>query len=110
LWTRSSILSSDFALGTVVTDHFEVVERSPEEVTLRCGGSPKERGVREGDGLFKAWVKVDGGKGEVQFGLTSVFFQGKGRAGAEPMPAWIKWLHQVYGKLMMEDAVRRVQV
>ena len=75
-------------------------------MTWRCGGSPREQGVREGDGLFKVWVRVEK---EVEVGLTSVFFQGKGKAAGEPMPAWIKWLHGVYGKLLMEDAVRNVQ-
>jgi hypothetical protein len=83
------------------------VDRSPEAVTLRCGGSPRVRGVREGDGLFKVWVKREGE--DVELGLTSVFFQGKGKAAGEPMPEWIKWLHGVYGKLMMEDAVRNLQ-
>lgn len=107
---RPAINSSDFAKGTVVTDHFEVVDRSPTEVTLRCGGSPKEQGVREGDGLFKVYVRIEKEKGEVELGLMSVFFQGKGVAAGEPMPEWIKWLHGVYGKLFMEDAVKRVQV
>ncbi|KFY44201.1 hypothetical protein V494_01579 [Pseudogymnoascus sp. VKM F-4513 (FW-928)] len=109
LWTRPAINSSDFAKGTVVTDHFEVVDRSPTEVTLRCGGSPREQGVREGDGLFRVGVRVEKEKGEVELGLTSVFFQGTGVAKGEPMPEWIKWLHGVYGKLFMEDAVKRVQ-
>ncbi|KFZ01190.1 hypothetical protein V500_00856 [Pseudogymnoascus sp. VKM F-4518 (FW-2643)] len=110
LWTRPAILSSDFAKGTIVTDHFEVVDRSTTEVTVRCGGSPREQGVREGDGLFKISVRVEKERGEVELGLTSVFFQGKGVAQGEPMPAWIKWLHGVYGKLLMEDAVKRMQV
>lgn len=86
------------------------MDRSPTEVTLRCGGSPKEQGVREGDGLFKVYVRIEKEKGVVELGLMSVFFQGKGVAAGEPMPEWIKWLHGVYGKLFMEDAVKRVQV
>ncbi|KFY22048.1 hypothetical protein V493_06894 [Pseudogymnoascus sp. VKM F-4281 (FW-2241)] len=70
LWTRPAILSSDFPKGTFITDHFEVVDRSPTEVTLRCGSSPREQGVREGDGLFKAWVRVEKETGEVELGLT----------------------------------------
>ncbi|KAL5354297.1 hypothetical protein ACLOAV_000385 [Pseudogymnoascus australis] len=63
LWTRDAINSSDFKNGTIVTDHFEVVDRSPTEVTVRCGGSPREQGVREGDGLFKVWVRVEKERG-----------------------------------------------
>ncbi|KFZ04233.1 hypothetical protein V501_09218 [Pseudogymnoascus sp. VKM F-4519 (FW-2642)] len=110
LWTRSAINSSDFAKGTIITDHFEVVDRSPTQVTVRCGGSPREQGVRGGDGLFKVAARVEKEKGEVELSLTSVFFQGKGVAAAEPMSSWIKWLHGVYGKLWIEDAARRVQV
>lgn len=108
LWTRGELAEADYAVGTVVTDHFEVVDRAPERILLRCGGSPKVSDVRESDGLFEIGARVKEEEGVAEFYLKSVLFQGLGKAEAGskgPMPEWMVALHKVYAKIWMETAI-----
>ena len=41
-----------------ITDHFEVLEKTPERILIRCGDSPLNSGVRDSDGLFEIGVKI----------------------------------------------------
>lgn len=95
----------------MVTDHFEVVERTPTAITVRCGDSPRARPAeRGGDGLFVISAAVDREKGEVELGVKSVFFNStvKTDAGARPMPAHIEALHRLYSRALLASASRRV--
>lgn len=107
LWTTSELLSSNYPVGTQITDHFEVVEHTPNSIVVRCGDSPRNRDVRESDGLFEMSAVIKRDEGVAEFGLKSIFYQGLGKSGA-PMPAHITWLHQQYSKLWMESAIRKV--
>ena len=95
-------------MGTQITDHFEVVAKTPESITVRCGDSPLNTGVREADGLFEMIVRVKQDEGVAEFQLKSVFFQGLGTATEPPMPSPVAFAHRVYTKLLMETAVRRI--
>jgi len=106
LWDVSSLATSDYPVGTQITDHFEVVQHDPEHIVVRCGDSPMKTGVRPSDGLFEMSTKIHKDEGYVEFGLKSVFFQGEGKADGVPMPAHVDWLHKQYTKLWMEFAVR----
>lgn len=75
---------------------------------VRCGDSPLKRDVRASDGLFEISAVVKPEEGVFEFGLKSVFYQGRGKAKGEPMPAHVFWLHQQYTKLLLETAVRNV--
>lgn len=46
LWDRKDLLSNSYEVGTLITDHFEVVEKTDEKIVVRCGASPREQGVR----------------------------------------------------------------
>lgn len=109
LWEREAIQTSRFPVGTLVTDHFEVVARTPETVTLRCGDSPRTKDVRPSDGLFELCARVDEERGEVEVRLKSVLFQGLGKADGAPMPLWMKSLHVVYTMWMAESGVRSLK-
>jgi hypothetical protein len=37
LWSREELGKAEYDVGTKITDHFEVVEKSPEKVCLQCG-------------------------------------------------------------------------
>jgi hypothetical protein len=86
------------------------VSKTPESIMVRCGASPRERDVRESDGLFEMTAVVKEDEGVAEFGLKSVFYNGlKGHEGqAGPMPGHVQWLHQQYDKVLMESAVRNV--
>lgn len=110
LWDIPDLQSSSYDVGTQITDHFEVVSKTPDSIVVRCGGSPRIKEVRPGEGLFEMYTKLNEQEGVVEFGLKSAFFQGQGTntTGEPPMPPHIKWLHVQYAKLWMEAAVRNV--
>ncbi|TVY23433.1 hypothetical protein LHYA1_G008687, partial [Lachnellula hyalina] len=108
LWTRPELASSSYEPGTQITDHFEVVSKTPESIVVRCGGSPLEQGVRASDGLFEMGVQIKKDEGVAEFRLKSVFYKGLGKADGPPMPAHVFFAHKLYTKLWMETAVGNV--
>lgn len=111
LWTPSSLASSTYPLGTLITDHFEVVSKTPESIIVRCGDTPRNPEVRASDGLFEISAVVKPDEGVAEFGLKSCFYQGLGKAGDTegPMPAHVAWLHRQYSKLLLETALYKVR-
>ncbi|KAJ9299911.1 hypothetical protein DTO271G3_2795 [Paecilomyces variotii] len=105
LWSRQELKNATYEPGTQITDHFEVIEKTPERIVVRCGDSPLKRDVRESDGLFEMSAVVKPEEGVAEFGLKSVFYQGLGKAESEPMPPHIAWLHKVYTKVLLETAI-----
>lgn len=110
LWDVPELQSSTYHVGTQITDHFEVVSKTPESIVVRCGGSPRIREVRPGEGLFEMCTHLSEKEGVVEFGLKSAFFAGLGKADAPPMSGLMKWLHVQYAKLWMEHAIKNVTV
>ncbi|KAJ5613375.1 hypothetical protein N7510_006569 [Penicillium lagena] len=105
LWERKDLLSSTYELGTIITDHFEVVEKTEDHITVRCGDSPRIREVRDSDGLFEIGAVIKQDQGVAEFSLKSCFYQGLGKAEAAPMGPYVAWLHRQYTKLLLEAAV-----
>lgn len=112
LWDRKELAESKYEVGTLITDHFEVVSKTPESIIVRCGDSPRTRDVRESDGLFEMTAEIKKEEGVAEFGLKSVFYNGKSghESGSQagPMPSHVQWLHQQYDKVLMESAVANV--
>lgn len=108
LWSRSELQNSTYPVGTEITDHFEVVSKTPEAIVVRCGGSPLVKDVRDSDGLFEMGVVIKREEGVAEFRLKSVFYKGLGKADGKPMPDHIEFLHRLYTKLWMETAIRNV--
>jgi hypothetical protein len=110
LWTRPELSDADYNVSTQITDHFEVVERTPTEITVRAGDTPRNAGPRDSDGLFVISAKVDKAAGMVELGLKSVFFTSKSKVdgAAGPMPWWIENLHQWYSRIWMASGSRRL--
>ncbi|KAL4882683.1 hypothetical protein BJY04DRAFT_186705 [Aspergillus karnatakaensis] len=109
LWTNAQLSSSSYDIGTLITDHFEVVEKTSDKIVVRCGDSPRRQDVRASDGLFEISAVVKPEEGVAEFGLKSCFYQGLGKAEGEPMPPHIAWLHQQYTKLLLETALYKVK-
>ncbi|TVY39883.1 hypothetical protein LOCC1_G006111 [Lachnellula occidentalis] len=110
LWERQELATSTYEPGTQITDHFEVVSKTPESIVVRCGGSPLEQGVRASDGLFEMGVQIKKDEGVAEFRLKSVFYTGLGKAEAGPMPLHVLFAHKLYTKLWMETAVGNVMM
>jgi len=108
LWSREELLSSNYDVGTQITDHFEVLSKTPEAIVVRCGDSPLKTEVRPSDGLFEMGVSINKEEGVAEFRLKSVFYKGLGTADAPPMPSHVEFAHRLYTKLWMETAVSNV--
>ncbi|EGR44522.1 uncharacterized protein TRIREDRAFT_124083 [Trichoderma reesei QM6a] len=108
LWTPEQIAASNFEPGTIVTDHFEVVERTPTEITIRCGDSPRTQGPRASDGLFAIGATIDKDAQVARLTLKSCFFPSDRKVEGDkgPMPGWIENLHQWYSRILMVSAAR----
>ncbi|KAJ7058064.1 hypothetical protein C8F01DRAFT_1149364 [Mycena amicta] len=107
LWDPAALKSSSYPIGTCITDHFEVVERTPTRITLRAGDSPRIAGVRASDGVFELSADVKQDEGVVEFGIKSVFYKGDGPSPA--MPTAVQWLHRMYTKLLVESGLSNVR-
>jgi len=108
LWDTRELLESSYDVGTQITDHFEVVSKTPSSIVVRCGDSPLKTVVRDSDGLFEMGVEIKRDEGVAEFRLKSVFYKGLGKADAAPMPSHVEFAHRLYTKLWMESAVRNV--
>lgn len=110
LWDVPDLQSSSYDVGTQITDHFEVLTKSKDSIVVRCGGSPRIKEVRPGEGLFEMVTRVNEHERYVEFALKSVFFQGAGKneTGNPPMPPHIKYLHLLYTKFLLETAVKNL--
>ncbi|KAL8288500.1 hypothetical protein RB601_004771 [Gaeumannomyces tritici] len=112
LWSREQLAESDYEPGTVITDHFEVVERTPTSITVRCGDSPRNSGPRESDGLFTFSARIDHDRGLAELGLRSAFFNSARRLeGPDTGPGMGRFmfeLHMLYSRLWMATGHRRV--
>jgi hypothetical protein len=111
LWSPRDLATSTYEPGTKITDHFEVVEKTPSAITVRCGDSPaRNPGPRESDGIFVIYAEVDKERGEVELGLKSCFFDSKNKQDGilGPMPKYMETAHQWYSRLWMVSASRWV--
>jgi hypothetical protein len=107
LWDREELRDSSYDVGTVITDHFQVLEKTDDKVVVRCGDSPLNEAPRPSDGLFSMEVETDKEKQTATFHLKSVFVdttpEGK---NAKPLPWHMQYLHRLYTKIMMESAIK----
>ncbi|THV79811.1 hypothetical protein D6D27_08899 [Aureobasidium pullulans] len=108
LWDTKALQESEYPVGTQITDHFEVLTKTPESIIVRCGDSPRKMEVRPSDGLFEMRAEIKEAEGVAEFQLKSVFYQGLGKATGKPMPPHIEFLHRQYTKLWMETAISNV--
>ncbi|KAK0625164.1 hypothetical protein B0T17DRAFT_590823 [Bombardia bombarda] len=110
LWTVEQLSTSTYEPGTQLTDHFQVVEKTPTEIIVRCGDSPRNAGPRDSDGLFAISAVVDKERGEVVLGLKSCFFHSDRRVEGTigPVAGAAEVLHQWYSRILMATAASRV--
>ncbi|KAI1876444.1 hypothetical protein JX265_003970 [Neoarthrinium moseri] len=95
-WKTSELAESKFEQGLRMVNHFEVVENKGDEITVRCGGSPMNPGLRNSDGLVSISARIDRQKQEAIFSLKSALFNSAGAFAPEaehPIPPKITFLH-----------------
>lgn len=114
LWTRQSLLSSTYNVGTAFTDHIIVLEKTHEFIVFRAASSPRfmPDSPRDMDGLVEISAVPDFENGYVDFFFKTAFFAGtgyKGPEGSKFIPSIVKWAHRQYTKLLMEAAIKRVK-
>lgn len=110
LWTKQQLSESSYDKGTMIVDHFEVVEKTPTSITVRCGDTPRKQALRPSDGLFVIGARVDESRDEVELTLKSCLFSSEGKVAgkAGPMPPWMEELHQWYARIWSESGSRRL--
>ncbi|KAL6820136.1 hypothetical protein J3E69DRAFT_51730 [Trichoderma sp. SZMC 28015] len=110
LWTRDQLAASKYEVGTAVTDHFEVVDHTPNEIIVRAGGTPREQGGRPADGLFAIGAVVDHDAQVARLTLKSCLFSSHQKIEGDkgPMPAPVELLHQWYSRIMLVSAASRL--
>ncbi|OTB00344.1 hypothetical protein M426DRAFT_324389 [Hypoxylon sp. CI-4A] len=110
LFDRRQLAFSKYELGTRFSDHFEVVERTKNSITVRCGGSPLEPGPREVDGLLVLSAKIDKKAGTVDLGLKTAFFNSAAPVLDErkPVPFVGELLHRYYSRAMVDSGALRL--
>ncbi|KAF5019321.1 hypothetical protein F66182_8678 [Fusarium sp. NRRL 66182] len=106
LWDSEQLAASTYDRGTHITDHFEVVEKTSNSITVRCGDSPRNQGLRASDGLFQISAVIDKQHEEVELRLKSVLFSSEGKIEGKrgPMPPLMEELHQWYARIWSETA------
>ncbi|RPB05377.1 hypothetical protein L873DRAFT_1825150 [Choiromyces venosus 120613-1] len=125
LWDKEELEESEYGVGSIITDHFEVVERGGDKtacflpspilvrlltgwVVIRCGDSPLVRGDRPSDGLFVLEVTRD--EKFANFHMKSVFFDSTARGDrAGKLPVWMDFAHRIYVRLLMRSGVEAVE-
>ncbi|KAJ7619511.1 hypothetical protein FB45DRAFT_799963 [Roridomyces roridus] len=106
LWDKPELAQSAYAVGTQITDHFEVVSHTPTAIVVRAGDSPRKPEVRESDGLFEMSAVVKEDEGVAEFRLKSLFFRSAGNS-EERLPPPVAFLHRLYTQLWMETGIKK---
>ena len=111
LWTVEDLQTSPYNPGTLITDHFEIINKTENSIILRGGDTPRVQDIRENDGLLEFTTDVRRDEGVVEFGLKCIFYNGlalpdEEGSKAPPGGSMVKWLHEKYDKILMESAVR----
>jgi hypothetical protein len=94
------------------SNHFEVAENTGNEITVRCGGSPLEPGLRNSDGLVTIGARIDREKQEAVFSLKSALFNSAGtfeEGAGHPIPPKITFLHRWYVRMLVQSAYGKVK-
>ncbi|GKZ17707.1 hypothetical protein AbraCBS73388_010024 [Aspergillus brasiliensis] len=107
LWDKKQLLSSSYDEGTIVTNHFKVVAKTPTSIIMWGAESPPTNPEvrREMENLSEVSTNVDVDKGVVEFRLKNIFYNGAERITGDLFPPPIVWLHFQYCKLLVEGGV-----
>ncbi|KAK3306481.1 uncharacterized protein B0T15DRAFT_527335 [Chaetomium strumarium] len=108
LWTKQELLRDSYEPGTVITNHFLVLDKTPSTLTFRGCLGPKQLPPtpQELDNIFELSATVDEKNQRVEFRLKCITFDGTDLTGREdPYGGFPGFLHRQYAKLLVEAAV-----
>lgn len=94
--------------GTYITNHFHVLEKTPQSLTVRGCFSPRQSTPIPAsvDNLVELRADLDTERRVAVFRLKMITFDGTPRASQEPDPfgGFGGWLHRQYSALLLEAA------
>ncbi|KAI0122852.1 hypothetical protein BJ170DRAFT_114844 [Xylariales sp. AK1849] len=111
-WKTSDLAIAKYEEGLKFSNHFEVVENKGNEITVRCGGSPLEPGLRNSDGLVLITARIDREKQQAVFSLKSALFNSastSAEGSGHPIPPKITFLHRWYVRMLVQSGVGKVK-
>ncbi|KAK7935824.1 hypothetical protein PG985_001319 [Apiospora marii] len=111
-WKTSELAVAKYEPGLKFVNHFEVVQNQGNEITVRCGGSPLQPGLRNSDGLVLISARIDREKQEAVFSLKSSLFDSAGsydKGAGHPIPPKIAFLHRWYVRILVQSSLGKVK-
>ncbi|KAK6855963.1 hypothetical protein PG995_008114 [Apiospora arundinis] len=111
-WKTSELAVAKYEPGLKFSNHFEVVQNQGNEITVRCGGSPLQPGLRNSDGLVLISARIDHEKQEAVFSLKSALFDSAGsyeKGVGHPIPPKIVFLHPWYVRILVQSGFGNVK-
>lgn len=87
-------------VGTAISGHFVVLEKTPASVLLRGGSPSDEHGLREVDTLMQGVVDIDTREDVAIFKLKCMFYNGQVKGSPAPFPEAMTPLHLIYAKAL----------
>ncbi|KAL7943362.1 hypothetical protein V8C42DRAFT_328857 [Trichoderma barbatum] len=108
VWTPDELGRCTYEPGTIMTNHFLVLEKSSTSLTFRGCPAPKESPFRprDLDNLFALTAELNEKRQEAEFRLKAITFDAVTTSPKEdPFGGVPGMLHRVYAKLLVEAAV-----
>ncbi|OAL29790.1 hypothetical protein AYO20_09082 [Fonsecaea nubica] len=108
LWESADLLASDYEIGTIVTDHLEVIAKGPTSILFRAGKSQGTAGesLRDHDSLLEVAIDPDFDAGVADLSIKTAMYQGASKAATTEKPMEkVQRLHMWYTEMLMESAL-----
>ncbi|KAH0832543.1 hypothetical protein FOPE_01224 [Fonsecaea pedrosoi] len=108
LWESADLFASNYEIGTIVTDHLEVIAKEPTSILFRAGKSQGTAGesLRDHDSLLEVAIDPDFDAGVADLSIKTAMYQGASKAATTEKPMEkVQRLHMWYTELLMESAL-----
>ncbi|PTB66164.1 hypothetical protein BBK36DRAFT_1119379 [Trichoderma citrinoviride] len=108
LWSPEELRQSKYEPGTIVTNYFLVLDKTPTTITLRGCPAPTPIRPHAMDNLSALTAELDEGRKEAEFRLKALAFDGvTTRPREDPFGGFPGVLHRLYARVLVETAVGR---
>jgi hypothetical protein len=109
LWEPEDLSSSRYEVGTVVTDHLKVIEKSPRSMLFRAGHSAGTftEDTRDKDSIVEITIHPNFEAGYADLGIKTAMYQGAPKSTSKDKPMEkVQRLHMWYTEMLLESALR----
>lgn len=113
LWEPKDLLASTYEVGTVVTDHLKVIEKSSRSLLFRAGHSARTLTEEpcDKDSMVEVTIDPNFEAGYADLGIKTVMYQGAPKSESKEKPLQgIQRLHMWYTEILMESAILLLKV